>query len=306
VKIEVSLLRAEETRHRLIEWTDGQTPSERLAAQVLLNEGFTELDPIHPLGGRDGGKDAIAVLDGARWIMAVYFPRGQQSTRAIRKKFFDDLEGVTVNAAVGMAFVTNQELRESERKFFQRKAGPITIRLYHLDRLVTILDSPPMTGVREQLLHIPDRSVEAQLQRLEDIQTGGNSFCYWMLYHFDLTQSVAHNFVIIRKGEYPLYDVRLRIRDMNKGVDVVERLWGEMNSPADYLLLEWPLAESVYYRIFFHARNGSWNQDLLLRRSEIASCWLAATRVLGIRGEVRFEHIDNEFTGEFGQPVWRQ
>jgi hypothetical protein len=79
------------------------------------------------------------------------------------RKFFDDLEGVTVNAAVGMAFVTNQELRESERKFFQRKAGPITIRLYHLDRLVTILDSPPMTGVREQLLHIPDRSVEGAI-----------------------------------------------------------------------------------------------------------------------------------------------
>ena len=32
-----------------------------------------------------------------------------------------------------------------------------------------------------------------------------------------------------------------------------------------------------YYRIFFHARNGNWNQDMILK----VSCWLAATRYLG-------------------------
>jgi hypothetical protein len=34
--------RCDETWHRLRERTKGQTPSERLAAQILANEGFTE------------------------------------------------------------------------------------------------------------------------------------------------------------------------------------------------------------------------------------------------------------------------
>ena len=46
--------RWDETWHRLREWTSGQGPSERLAAQILMEDGFTGLDPSHPLGGKDG------------------------------------------------------------------------------------------------------------------------------------------------------------------------------------------------------------------------------------------------------------
>jgi hypothetical protein len=67
--------RWDETWHRLRDWTNGQAPSERLAAQILLSDGFVGLDPSHPLGGKDGTKDAIAHKDGKRWLMAVYFPR---------------------------------------------------------------------------------------------------------------------------------------------------------------------------------------------------------------------------------------
>ncbi len=87
--------------------------------------------------------------------------------------------------------------------------------------------------------------------------------------------------------------------------DVLEKQWSEINSPADYLIVEWVLPPSVYYRIFFHARNGSWNQDLVLKRSSSAECWLAATRVLDRNGkEVTFEHVDNGFIEEFGEPTW--
>ena len=41
-----------ETWHRLLEWDKGQAPSERLAALLLANEGFKNVDPSHPLGGR--------------------------------------------------------------------------------------------------------------------------------------------------------------------------------------------------------------------------------------------------------------
>ena len=39
-------MRQDETWHRLREWTYRQTPSERLAAHVLLAEGYTGLDPV--------------------------------------------------------------------------------------------------------------------------------------------------------------------------------------------------------------------------------------------------------------------
>jgi len=144
-------------------------------------------------------------------------------------------------------------------------------------------------------------------KHLESVHTGGDSYAYFMLYHFDMQESFARNFVIIRRGEYPLYDVRIRIRDMDAGRDVLERPWGEINSPAGFMIVKWPLASSVYYRVFFQARNGGWHQDLILKRSDTAQCWLAATRVFDKRGkEVVFEYKDHEFVNEIGAPAWRQ
>lgn len=318
--------RWDETWHRLREWTNGQAPSERLAAQILLEESYEGFDPSHPLGGKDGTKDAVCYKNHERWIMAVYFPRGQQEFKPIRKKFEEDLEGVSKNFAVGMAFVTNQELRLSEREELKTLAGSTKVDLFHLERTTTLLDRPSMAGVRKQFLSIDfsldtvQEAVKAEVailqKRLEALQTGGDTFCYWMLYHFKLEPegdglgilgekwNIARQFVIIRKGEYPLYDVSFRIFDMDTSQEVHHHL-GELNSPAAAIGVEWPLEPVVYKRVFFHARNGSWHQDLQLRRSVTANCWLAATRVFGKHGEIRFEHIDNGYVSEFGQPQWR-
>lgn len=146
--------RYDETWHRLREWTKGQAPSERLAAQILLHEGYSSLDPSHPLGGRDGGKDAVASKDGVQFAMAVYFPRGQQRFETIKEKFEHDLAGVRGNSAVGIAFVTNQEMRLSEREEIKSLAGPAIAEIYHLERVTAILDTPAMAQVREQFLDI--------------------------------------------------------------------------------------------------------------------------------------------------------
>lgn len=147
-------LRPDETWHRLREWTYGQAPSERLAAQVLLAEGYTDVDPSHPLGGRDGGADALAMRDGLRWLMAAHFPRGQQPLKDITDKFNGDLAGLAANNAEAIAFVTNQELTRGERKSIREAAG-VPVELYHLERLATLLDQPRMHPVREQFLFIP-------------------------------------------------------------------------------------------------------------------------------------------------------
>lgn len=150
----MSTSRWDETWHRLREWTDGPTRAERLAAQVLIREGFKSIDPSHPLGGPDGGRDAICGKDGEPWVMAVYFPRGLQPFAEIERKFLHDLQGARSNRAKGMAFVTNQEIRLAERKILAESARPELLELFHLERLTTILDSPEMAGVRKQFLKI--------------------------------------------------------------------------------------------------------------------------------------------------------
>jgi hypothetical protein len=161
--------RWDETWHRLRDWTQGQGPSERLAQQILLAEGFTDLDPSHPLGGKDGGADAIANRDGLRWVMGAYFPRGQQTAKDIEDKLVGDFAGVEKYGANGLAFVTNQELRRAERKAL---CGAVegTVEIFHLERLTTILDQPKMYGVREQFLGIagPDGSLDRDA-RLEEL-----------------------------------------------------------------------------------------------------------------------------------------
>lgn len=150
--------RYDETWHRLREWTKGQTQSERLAAQILVHEGFQDLDPSHPLGGKDGGKDAVANKDGMRFVMAVYFPRGQSGLQNIEAKFRADLGGVLRSGAKGIAFVTNQELTLAEREILKSLAAPVSVELFHLERITTILDTPAMAKTREQFLDIEANS----------------------------------------------------------------------------------------------------------------------------------------------------
>jgi len=163
--------RWDETWHRLREWTNGQGPSERLAAQILINEGFANVDPSHPLGGPDGGRDALSQKLGKTWVMAAYFPRGQQTLGTIKSKLLQDLVGVAANGAHALAFVTNQELPLAERESLVSAAGDIPVELYHLERITTILDAPPMASVRKQFLGISsadeDRLLALQIAEVE-------------------------------------------------------------------------------------------------------------------------------------------
>jgi hypothetical protein len=146
--------RFDETWHRLRDWTKGQTASERLAAQILQYEGFSGVDPSHPLGGRDGGKDAVATHDGIKYVMAVYFPRGIQTFKNIKAKFENDLASVAHAGARGFAFVTNQELTLSNRAKLIALAKNAKVQLFHLERITAILDAPKMANIREQFLDI--------------------------------------------------------------------------------------------------------------------------------------------------------
>lgn len=146
--------RTDETWHRLLEWTDGQAPSERLAAQILVHAGYVDVEPSHPLGGPDGGRDGLCRLNGERAIYAVYFPRGQQIFSTIQSKLQSDLESASKYSPARLAFVTNQELRLGERKILRELGGDVSVDVFHLERIAVALDSPDMHLVREQYLKI--------------------------------------------------------------------------------------------------------------------------------------------------------
>lgn len=150
-----------ETWHRLLEWDLGQAASERLAGIILAHEGFRDIDPSHPLGGRDGLKDMVLTHKGRKWVAAVYFPRGQQSFSDIKKKFLHDCEGAAKNNAGGIAFITNQEIKLSERKELV-DSQIVDVQLFHLERICLLLNMPSLYGARLDFLGI-DMSKEEQL-----------------------------------------------------------------------------------------------------------------------------------------------
>lgn len=151
-----------ETWYRLLEWDKGQTSAERMAAIILSNEGFRNIDPSHPLGGRDGLKDMVVSYNGSKWVGAVYFPRGQKDFSEIKDKFIHDLEGVKQNEANGIAFITNQEIRLSERKIISEIDASVDVQIYHLERIASLLNSPQYYGVRMEFLEI-EMNKEEQL-----------------------------------------------------------------------------------------------------------------------------------------------
>jgi hypothetical protein len=144
---------------------------------VLSDEGFTDIDPIHPLGGPDGGADALARRDGKRWVMAVYFPLGQQSFNEIKNKFVADSTGVERNKAEAFVFVTNQHLTRAERTALETAVG-FSVELFHLERVAHVLDRPNMQSVRQQYLGIaPTDGTLNRAQRLEELWRASVARC---------------------------------------------------------------------------------------------------------------------------------
>lgn len=153
-----------ETRERLLNWDQGQTSSERLAAQILRLAGFHSIDPSHPLGGSDAGKDFLCDKDGIKWVGAAYFPYGQQSDTEITTKFKKDYVGVAKNNKEGIVFVTNQRIKLSLRRDLEKIAAADSkkVEILHLERMATLLDAPQGLDVRLEYLDI-DMTREEQL-----------------------------------------------------------------------------------------------------------------------------------------------
>lgn len=157
-----------DTELRLSFWRDGSTKSERLAAALLTLSGYREIDPQSPLGGPDGKKDILCVKGGLTWVGAVYFAIGPKRFTDVKKKFNLDLIGAP-QGPEGFAFVTNQSLSPKQRSALEELAEDAGKRaeIFHLQRLVNLLDSASGYGARIRFLEIP-MTPEEQLSWVDE------------------------------------------------------------------------------------------------------------------------------------------
>jgi len=134
----------------LSNWEKGSGDAERLCADLLRLDAFEDVDPQHPLGGPDGGKDILCSKDGNTFVAAVHFPREPITFAATTSKFASDIEASLKHNRNGFIFFTNQHLSVGERSTLEKMAAGKGKRclIYHRERLRVTLDSPAGYGLR--------------------------------------------------------------------------------------------------------------------------------------------------------------
>ena len=122
--------------------------------QVIAAAGYSKIDPSHPHGGPDKGADALCEKDGEKWVLAVYFARGEKGYTTIKNKLVKDMKGAKSRGAVGIVFVTNQELRLAEREKLEQLDPDLKVDVFHLLRVTEFLDEPKNARLLEDYLDI--------------------------------------------------------------------------------------------------------------------------------------------------------
>lgn len=138
------------TAKLLANWEDGSGNAERLCSDLLRLDDFEDIDPQHPLGGPDGGKDILCSKRANTFVAAAHFPTQSIKFAETQKKFRDDLEASLNHKRDGFIFLTNQRLSVGERSILEQVAASKGKRclIYHRERLRVMLDSPSGYGLR--------------------------------------------------------------------------------------------------------------------------------------------------------------
>ena len=153
-----------DTDERLKSYLDtNQLARERLCCAVLaLDNRFAEVNPRHPRGGPDGGRDIEAVFrQEQRAFGAVGFVNqandSNEQKKKIQRKFGDDLERALVAAPEVFVFLTNINLTISEKAELVSEAkarGLGHAEIIDRERIRITLDSPDGFAARFQYLDI--------------------------------------------------------------------------------------------------------------------------------------------------------
>jgi cell division protein FtsL len=148
-------------------------------------------------------------------------------------------------------------------------------------------------------------------EQIVDLVTGGDSFIY-----LDCIPQPNSPFVVLihKRGEFPLYDVTVRIVDLNSKPLGLGTQWALGNYPrgtAEYTAEQLSLprhGEEASFSFFFIARNGAWYENL--RLTLVNGNWKSALQVYaplasGKRKDL-YKHIDDGFPTEAdGSVKWQ-
>lgn len=155
--------------------------------------------------------------------------------------------------------------------------------------------------------------------------TGGDSFCYYVLFYSGVGKDII-NRMLTHVGQYPLYDLHIRIVDSNKTHQILEKekqepglgaeLWKEIEEKAEeriqkptfFKIGQGSLGTDIFeyfqlppdenrqkYSIFFTARNGEWHQRISFRRVEGKWIWASRVTKLYEKKTILTEQISSGF-----------
>lgn len=160
-----------------------------------------------------------------------------------------------------------------------------------------------MEGRLESLLE----ELDTKTREMIDHVTGGDSFPWIQVAMVD-PKTDQGMLMVNHHGDHPLYDVSVRIVDLNiffqiQGAHTLSTFQlsdtniniGNLISGHSMSLRGWSIKHSPAqsYNVFFAARNGSFTQ--LVRMRKINGKWLTATKVSNQNNEVLHEQIDTNF-----------
>jgi hypothetical protein len=145
--------------------------------------------------------------------------------------------------------------------------------------------------------------------------SGGNSFPYIMIASVNSEINMGR-LMVIHNGEHPLYDVNVRIVDLNKFSTIQENITLESMSTCESnivignltpshasVLQNWKIdgVNEQSYNVFFTARNGGFTQ--LIRMKKIDGTWLTATKVSDRQNNILHEQIDQNYPKNISNEV---
>jgi len=147
----------------------------------------------------------------------------------------------------------------------------------------------------------------ARLNReIANLVIGGESFCYMTIANIDNNMNIGI-LTFIHSGDHPLYSVNARIIDLDK-FKIIEKninfknfrdadiniYLGDIAKGTALLSNEFPLGDSHrrIFNIIFNARNGFFNQKLMLKKIE--NQWVSALRVYR-EDRIIYERVDNDY-----------
>lgn len=156
-----------DTDEKLKSYLDtNQMYREQMCLAVLsIDKRFSEVTPIHPRGGPDGGKDIEAIYKNEQKVFgAVGFVNqandSNEQKKKVTKKFKDDTKNALKedNKPDYLVFFTNINLTQGERKTLIKHAkdkGFKDCDIFDRERIRILLDGADGLAVRFQFLDIP-------------------------------------------------------------------------------------------------------------------------------------------------------